>query len=71
MAVQSLVTKKNETKSLDVVEITAAVPQEQVNMLRQMIMRYILDNNKEEVAFKLLDMTQTKLRDDVKLYVKK
>lgn len=71
MAVQTLITKKNETKSLDVVEITAAVPQEQVNMLRQMIMRYILDNNKEEVAFKLLDMTQTKLRDDVKLYVKK
>lgn len=71
MAVQTLITNKNETKSLDVVEITAAVPQEQVNMLRQMIMRYILDNNKEEVAFKLLDMTQTKLRDDVKLYVKK
>lgn len=75
MAVQSplknSISTNKETKSLDVVEITAAVPQEQVNMLRQMIMRYILDNNKEEVAFKLLDMTQTKLRDDVKLYVKK
>lgn len=64
------VLKTKETKSVDVVEITAAVPQEQVNMLRQMIIRYILDNNKEEIAYKLLDLTHTKLRDDIKFWVK-
>ena len=60
--------KTKEIKPVDVVEITAAVPQEQVNVLRQMIMRYILDNNKEEVAYKLLDLTNTRLRDDVKFW---
>ena len=67
MAVQ-LPVRNKEIKSVDVVEITTAVPQEQVNTLRQMIMRYILDNNKEELAFKLLNMSKTKLRDDVSLY---
>ncbi len=62
--------KSREVKQVDVVEITAAVPQAQLNSLRQLIMRYILDNNKEEVAFKLLDLTHTRLRDDVNLWVK-
>ena len=62
--------KNKQIKPVDVVEITAAVPQEQVNVLRQMIMRYILDNNKEEVAYKLLDLTNTRLREDVKFWVK-
>ncbi|GEM_PF-3002329 len=57
-------------KQVDIVEITAAVPQEQVNTLRQMIIRYILDHNKEEIAYKLLDLTHTRLRDDVKFYSK-
>lgn len=59
---------KKEIKPIDVVEISAAVPQDQVNTLRQLIMRYILDHNKQEVAYRLLDLTNTKLRDDVKLY---
>lgn len=62
--------KNKEIKPVDVVEITAAVPQEQLNTLRQLIIRYILDNNKEEVAYKLLDLTHTRLRDDVKLWSK-
>ena len=61
--------KTKEIKSVDVVEITAAVPQEQVNLLRQMIMRYILDHNKEEIAYKLLDLSHTKLRDDVRFWI--
>ena len=63
-------TKTKEVKPVDIVEITMAVPQEQVNMLRQMVIRYILDNNKEDIAYKLLDLTHTRLRDDVKLYSK-
>ena len=59
-----------EIKPVDVVEITAAVPQDQVNTLRQLIMRYILDHNKEEVAYKLLDQTHTRLRDDLKFWAK-
>ncbi len=76
MAVQTIVKKENNSikslaiKSLDIVEISAAVPQDQVNTLRQMIMRYILDNNSEEVAFKLLNLTKTKLRDDLHIYTK-
>ena len=62
--------KSREVKQVDVVEITAAVPQAQLNSLRQLIMRYILDHNKEEVAYKLLDLTHTRLRDDVNLWVK-
>ena len=62
--------KTKEIKPVDVVEITTAVPQDQLNTLRQMIFRYILDNNKDEVAYKLLDLTHTKLRDDIKLWVK-
>ncbi len=60
--------KTKQTKSVNIVEITAAVPQEQLNTLRQMIFRYILDHNTEEVAYKLLDLTNTRLRDDVKLW---
>ena len=62
--------KNKEIKPVDVVELTTAVPQDQLNTLRQMIFRYILDNNKEEIAYKLLDLTHTKLRDDVKLWSK-
>lgn len=62
--------KNKEIKQMDVVEITAAVPQNQLNSLRQLIMRYILDHNKEDVAYKLLDLTHTRLRDDVHLWVK-
>ena len=62
--------KPKQIKPVDIVEITAAVPQEQVNSLRQMIIRYILDHNKEEIAYKLLDLTHTRLRDDVKFYSK-
>ena len=62
--------KPKQTKPVNVVEITAAVPQEQLNTLRQMIIRYILDHNTEEVAYKLLDLTNTRLRDDVKLWDK-
>ena len=62
--------KPKQIKPVDIVEITAAVPQEQVNTLRQMIIRYILDHNKEEIAYKLLDLTHTRLRDDVKFYSK-
>ena len=64
------VVNNKEVKPVDVVEITAAIPQNQLNTLRQMIFRYILDHNKEEVAYKLLDLTHTRLRDDVKLWVK-
>ena len=64
----AIINKKKEIKPVDIVEITAAVPQDQVNILRQMIFRYILDNNKEEIAFKLLDLTQTRLREDVKVW---
>ena len=60
----------NNAATSDVVEITAAVPQDQLNTLRQMIFRYILDHNNQEVAYKLLDLTHTKLRDDVKLWTK-
>ncbi len=66
----SALVKQKEVKQVDVVEITTAVPQDQVNTLRQMIMRYILDNNKEDVAFKLLDLSQTRLRDDIDLWIK-
>ena len=59
-----------ENKHVDVVEITAAVPQDQLNTIRQMIFRYILDHNKEEVAYKLLDMTHTRLREDVDIWIK-
>ena len=62
--------KTREIKPVDIIEITAAVPQNQVNTLRQMIMRYILDNNKEEVAYKLLDLTHTRLREDIKFWSK-
>lgn len=62
--------KAKQTKLVTIVEITAAVPQKQLNTLRQMIFRYILDHNTEEVAYKLLDLTNTRLRDDVKLWDK-
>ena len=58
----------NYIKPVDVVEITLAVPQDQVNLLRQMAIRYILDHNDEKTAFKLIDLTHTKLRDDIKLW---
>lgn len=58
----------NQIKPVDVVEITLAVPQDQVNLLRQMAIRYILDHNDEETAFKLIDLTHTKLRADIKLW---
>ena len=61
--------KTKEMKPVDIVEITASVPQDQVNLLRQMIMRYILDHNKEEIAYKLLDLSHTKLRDDVRFWI--
>lgn len=57
-----------EVKPVDVIEISAAVPQDQVNTLRQMIFKYILDNNKEDVAYKLLNLSHTRLRDDVKVF---
>lgn len=60
--------KPHSIKSVDIVEISAAVPQDQVNTLRQMIMRYILDHNKQEIAYKLLNLTHTRLRDDVKVF---
>lgn len=63
-------TKTREIKPVDIVEITTAIPQDQLNTLRQLIMRYILDNNKEEIAYKLLDLTHTKLRDDIKFWTK-
>ena len=58
----------NQVKPVDVVEIKFSVPQHQVNMFRQMAIRYILDNNDESTAFKLIDLTHTKLRDDIKLW---
>ena len=58
----------NNVTPVDVVEITLSVPQNQVNMLRQMAIRYILDHNDESTAFKLIDLTQTKLRNDIKLW---
>ena len=58
----------NQTKSVDVVEINFAVPQDQVNMFRQMAIRYILDNNDEGTAFKLINLTRTKLKNDIKLW---
>lgn len=60
--------KTKEIKPIDIIEISASVPQDQVNTLRQMIMRYILDHNKEEVAYKLLDLGHTRLRDDIKVF---
>lgn len=62
--------KSQRVKSLDVIEITASVPQNQVNTLRQMIMHFILENNKQDVAYKLLELTNTRLRDDVKFWIK-
>lgn len=64
----ALKTNPSHTKPVDVVEITLAVPQDQVNTLRQMAMRYILDNNDETTAFKLFGLTHTKLRDDIKVW---
>ena len=61
-------TKLKGIKSVDVVEITTLVPKEQVNLLRQLILRYLLDNNNEEIAFKLIDHTQTRLREDLQLF---
>ena len=58
----------NNVTPVDVVEITLSVPQNQVNMLRQMAIRYILDHNDESTAFKLIDLTHTKLRNDIKLW---
>ena len=58
----------NQVKPVDVVEINFAVPHDQVNMFRQMAIRYILDNNDEGTAFKLIDLTRTKLRDDIKVW---
>ncbi len=60
--------QSNYSKPVDVVEITLAVPQNQVNLLRQMAIRYILDHNDESTAFKLIDLTHTKLRNDIKLW---
>lgn len=62
--------KSNGVKSLDVVEITTSVPQSQVNTLRQMIMHFILENNQQDVAYKLLELSNTRLRDDVKFWVR-
>ena len=58
----------SQAKAVDVVEIKFAVPQDQVNMFRQMAIRYILDHNDESTAFKLIDLTHTKLRDDIRLW---
>ena len=55
-------------KAVDVVELSFAVPQDQVNELRQLVFRYVLDHNKEDVAFKLLELTSSKLRDDLKIW---
>ena len=62
-------TKKKE--EIDVVEVTFAVPKDQLNTLKQMGMKYILDNNQEEVAYKLLGLTNTRLRDDMKFWAVK
>ncbi len=56
------------SKMVDVVEVTLQVPQTQLNNLRQMYIKYILDNNNEELAFKLLNLSTTKLRDDIKIF---
>ena len=55
-------------KPVEVVELSFSVPQNQVNLLRQMVFRYILDNNNQEVAYKLLETTETKLREDIKIW---
>lgn len=64
---QTLKVKKS-VKPVEVVDVTFAVPQDQVNMIRQMAIRYILDNNESEVAYKLLELSNTKLRDDLKIW---
>ena len=64
-------TLSKKKKEIDVVEVTFAVPKEQLNTLRQIGMKYILDNNNEEVAYKLLGLTNTKLRNDVKFWAVK
>ena len=58
----------NQVKPVDVVEINFSIPQHQVNLFRQMAIRYILDHNDEGTAFKLIDLTRTKLRNDIKLW---
>ena len=63
----SVTLKSREIKPINLVEITTAIPQDQLNTLRKMIIGYIMANNKEEIAYKLLDLTNTRLRDDVKL----
>ena len=55
-------------EEVDVVEVTFAVPKEQINALKQMGMKYILEHNEEEVAYKLLGLTNTKLRADIKFW---
>ena len=60
----------NKIKPVDVVELTFSVPQEQVNTLKQLAFRYILENNNEEVALKLLNLSQARLRNDLTLYTK-
>ena len=55
-------------EEVDVVEVTFAVPKEQINALRQMGMKYILEKNNEETASKLLGLTNTKPRTDIKFW---
>lgn len=64
---QALKTHKS-VKPVDIFEIKVAVPQSQVNTLKQMVMRYILDNNNQDIAFKLLEQTETNLREDIKIW---
>ena len=62
------VSKHKQKKSLEVVEVTFTVPQDQLNLFKQLGMRYILDHNDQEIAYKLLNMTHTKSKDDVRLW---
>ena len=64
-----MLSKRKE--EVDIVEVTFAIPKDQLNALKQMGMKYILDHNNEEVAFKLLGLTNTKFRDDIKFWAAK
>lgn len=55
-------------KTVDIVELTLAVPQQQLNELRQIAMKYILDHNDQDTALKLIYMTNVQLKQDVKVW---
>ncbi len=64
-------TFKSPNKSLkaqELMELSFTIPQDQMNIVRQLVMKYLLDNNSQDVAFKLISEIKTNLRDDIKIW---